>query len=111
MQNLKPFPDSFFTLELKKELADSEFAKVKEGSLPENQDDRWIIYYDLPWLYFHRSWTRNCIYKIHITNEKASCFIDKVLINGDKNQYKYEESKELDQFLEIFDLFVNSKIR
>lgn len=73
-------------------------------------DDKWIVYFQDSWLYFHRFLTGNCIYKIHVMCQELNCEIDKVLVNGDSDQYDFDEHNELTFFEELFDLFINSKI-
>lgn len=34
-----------------------EFARIQEGHVPEEMEDKWFTFYEEPWLYLHRSWT------------------------------------------------------
>ena len=34
-----------------------EYARLREGLIPRAMEDKWFVYYDQPYLYFHRSWT------------------------------------------------------
>ena len=43
-----------------------EFVKLTRGFIPQQMEDKWFIYYDNEWLYFHRSWTGFGIYKAQI---------------------------------------------
>jgi hypothetical protein len=34
-----------------------QFARLKEGLVPQQMEDKWFIYYEEPYLFLHRSWT------------------------------------------------------
>jgi hypothetical protein len=40
-----------------------QFSKLRMGLIPQQMEDKWFIYYEKDWLYFHRSWTGDGIYK------------------------------------------------
>jgi len=110
MRKLK-FPLDFKELKLNKKLNFFEMQKVKKGKEPIHMDSKWVIYYKESWLYFHRFLTGNCIYKIHIECKDIDCEADRLLINGDPEQYNYEnEHIELKSFNELFELFLESSI-
>ncbi|HEX3599594.1 MAG TPA: hypothetical protein VHU84_05590 [Lacipirellulaceae bacterium] len=44
----------------------AEFARIKEGLIPECMEDKWFEFYEEPWLYFHRSWTGYCVYQLRL---------------------------------------------
>jgi hypothetical protein len=111
MSILKQFPHVFYTLKANRKLSQAELEKIKVGSRPEHTDDKWFIYFEDPWLYFHRLLTGSCIWKIHVMQQSSNCLIDQILVNGDTDQYNMDKQNELEFFLEIFDLFLESKIR
>src|SRR5437868_5163558 len=41
-----------------------DFERIKRGLIPEQMEDKWFIFFEEPWLYFHRSWTGACIYAV-----------------------------------------------
>jgi len=102
---MNPFPEKFHRRAFNRKLTDEEFAKVKAGHLRGDMDDRWIIYFQQPWLFFYRSWTENCIYKVHIVEKKDAYYIDEILTNGEQSQYKYVEENEPTFFEHILNLF------
>jgi hypothetical protein len=109
MRKLK-FPEAFKEIKLNRKLSILEMQKVMKGKEPNHMDDKWIVYFQDSWLYFHRFLTGNCIYKVHIKCQELICEINKVLVNGDSDQYDFDELNELAFFEELFDLFINSKI-
>jgi len=40
-----------------------QFSKLTLGLIPQQMEDKWFIYYENEWLYFHRSWTGHGMYK------------------------------------------------
>jgi hypothetical protein len=110
MRKLK-FPEVFNELKLNRKLTSLELTKIKEGSQPNHMDDKWVIYFEDPWLYFHRFLTGICFYKVRITCRESNCEIDKVMINGDPELYNFHKQDGMELFLEIFDLFLQGKIK
>jgi hypothetical protein len=54
-----------------------EFEKIKIGLIPQQMEDKWFIYFEEPWLYLHRSWSGNCIFKVRFeTNKEEPNLID-----------------------------------
>jgi hypothetical protein len=45
---------------------EAEFAKLRLGLIPEQMEDKWFIYFDDPFLAFHRSWTGQPVYRIKL---------------------------------------------
>lgn len=52
---------------------EAEFGKLKIGLIPKQMEDKWFIYFDDPYLAFHRSWTGQPVYRIKLETmgEKA----------------------------------------
>jgi hypothetical protein len=107
---LEPFPEVFYTLKANRKLSQAEVEKIRVGSRPEHMDDKWFIYFEDPWLCFHRVPTGRCIWKIHILRSSSDYLVDEILVNGDTEQYNIKPN-ELEFSLEILDLFLASKIR
>jgi hypothetical protein len=107
MRKLK-FPETFKEIKFNRKLSTLEMQKVTKGKEPNHMDDKWIVYFQDSWLYFHRFLTGNCIYKVNIICEEPNCEINKVFVNGDSDQYEFNELNEMAFFEEIFDLFIKS---
>jgi hypothetical protein len=41
-----------------------QFARLKIGLVPQAMEDKWFIYYEEPYLFFHRSWTGQPVYRL-----------------------------------------------
>ena len=59
-------------------------------------DERWFIYFEEPWLYFHRSWTGIAIYGVLFKVSPEDASIVESWVNRDSEQYT-ETSIENDQ--------------
>ena len=62
-------------LQIYLEFNESQFSKIKNGLIPEEMEDKWFIYYEEEFLYFHRSWTGFGMYKTKITKEPTGYII------------------------------------
>ncbi|MGQ9643783.1 MAG: hypothetical protein ACUVT3_08005 [Ignavibacterium sp.] len=38
------------------------YSKLIKGLIPKEMEDKWFVFHDNDWLYFHRSWTGFGIY-------------------------------------------------
>jgi hypothetical protein len=110
MWKVKPFPTKVFKIKPNRKIEDEELKRIKTGKQPNDMDDRWVIFFEDPWLYFHRSWTGRGIYKAHIIQKDGDYCIDEVLVNASQDQYKSDKENELEQFNDILELFLNSRI-
>jgi hypothetical protein len=50
-------------------------------------EDHWRIFFRDPWLYFVRSWTGFCIYKLRLEKNEQGHRIKVVFANRDSRQY------------------------
>jgi hypothetical protein len=51
----------------------SEFEQLKQGLVPERMEDKWFIYFDDPFLCFHRSWTGDAVYRLKLQAAEDGC--------------------------------------
>jgi hypothetical protein len=47
-----------------------QFGKITCGLVPEEMEDKWFIFFENDWLFFHRSWTGHMTYKLRITRDE-----------------------------------------
>jgi len=45
---------------------EEQFEELTCGLIPEEMEDKWFIFFEEDWLYFHRSWTGTMTYKLRI---------------------------------------------
>ena len=73
-----------------------EFVKLTRGFIPQQMEDKWFIYYDEGWLYFHRSWTGFGIYKAQIFKEHDGYLIKDFW--AERNFVKYQGGDCSDEY-------------
>jgi ADP-ribosyl-[dinitrogen reductase] hydrolase len=72
-------------------LTDKQFSKLKNGLIPQQMEDKWFIYYENEWLYFHRSWTGNGMYKAKLNKETDGYSITEFWAERNQEKYKNED--------------------
>jgi hypothetical protein len=58
-------------LVLHKAYTDQQFRLIRRGLIPQAMEDKWFIYCEDPFLYFHRSWTGQAVYKVEFAHRGA----------------------------------------
>lgn len=79
-------------IELELHFTDKQFSKLIKGLIPEQMEDKWFIYYEDNWLYFHRSWTGYGYYKAQLIKEQNGYSIHEFW--AERNQKKYENEDD-----------------
>ncbi|MGP1666847.1 MAG: hypothetical protein ACTS5I_13235, partial [Rhodanobacter sp.] len=77
-----------------------QFSRLKEGFIPQGMDDKWFVYFDAPFLFFHRSWTGQAIYRLELQATAAGAFVVEALISDSYAQAKVDTQDRL-QLLEF----------
>ena len=67
---------------------DIELARLKRGLVPEEMEDKWFIFFEEGWLYFHRSWTGACIYGLRLEPTPRGATVAESWVTRDPNHYK-----------------------
>jgi hypothetical protein len=70
-----------------------EFERVKLGVVPREMEDHWSIFLEQGWLYFVRSWTGYCIYKVRVEQKNDTARITEAWANRDPRQYASTDAK------------------
>lgn len=71
-----------------------EFQKIQMGLIPMQMEDKWFIFYEEGWLYFHRSWTGFGIYKTELVKEGEVYCISEFQVERNTEKYSCEEDDE-----------------
>jgi hypothetical protein len=106
--NLKKFPEVFLTLKLNSKLDAYTMVKVREGKPCRHQDDRWVIFFEEPWLYFYRTSKFSSIFKAHIEQKGVDYYLDEVLV--DVTNTNLDQTNALETFEDVFNLFLNAQL-
>lgn len=70
---------------------DKQFLKLTNGLIPQQMEDKWFIYYENEWLYFHRSWTGNGMYKAKLNKETDGYSITEFWAERNQEKHKNED--------------------
>lgn len=73
-------------------LSNEQFAKLKEGLIPRAMEDKWFIFFEDQWLYFHRSWTGFGIYKTKIIQQGNDYIINEFW--AERNPERYSNNND-----------------
>jgi hypothetical protein len=84
----KPMPELHKELLLDGQYTREEFVTISQGLVPQSPADKWFIYLDGEWLYFHRSVSGSCIFQLQIAPNEEGYAADALLVNQDPGQYR-----------------------
>ena len=63
-------------------------ARVVRGLVPREMEDKWFVYFDEPWLIFHRSWTGLCVYMVKLRAEAEGSAVEEAWVNRAPEEYR-----------------------
>ncbi len=80
-------PKKTGSLPLRKSYTPKEFSLMTLGFVPKEMEDKWFIFMQNNVLFFHRSWTGYCIYKVIFEQNDGQYVVSEALVNRDSQQY------------------------
>ncbi len=102
------FPDQFETNKLNLKIQTSDFEVFEKGIYAESMDEKWHVFVLDGIIYFARSWTNNCIYKVFSSRNSEFVILSKFQVNRNESEYK---SNDLDYdtvlLKELLQMFLN----
>jgi 8-oxo-dGTP diphosphatase len=101
------FSKIFQEFDLNIELTSDEFHVFDEGVFSLNMDEKWDVFVLERFMYWSRSWTGHCIYKVEIIRLKGAVILKKGFVTRDKIQYNSADiEKDKILFLQILQAYV-----
>src|SRR4051812_21657435 len=85
---IKPHPVKRAPLGFNALYAELEADRIRSGLIPKAMEDKWFIFFEDGWLYFHRSWTGHCIYAVQFDESASGLLAVDSWVNRDSAQYK-----------------------
>jgi len=70
---------------------EEQYSKLKKGLIPHEMEDKWFIFFEDDWLFFHRSWTGYGIFKAQLTKEKNGYSIKEFWAERKHEKYSNED--------------------
>ena len=84
---IQPCPTERETLDLQLLFTDADGERLIGGYVPKEMEDKWFIFFEAGWLYFHRSWTGHCIYAVKLDGSPSGVRVVECWASRDRNQY------------------------
>lgn len=91
--SLKLLPEECTLLEYSRTFTDLEFEKLCNGLRSQSMEEKWNAFMYNGSLYFYRSWTGICIYKIEVTSGSNCHSVVRAFANRNLGQYKEKDNK------------------
>lgn len=86
-QNLRwPVERQHFDLPMHFNNAEAE--RLQQGLIPDDMNDRWFIFFEEGWLFFHRSWTGDCIFGVRLDETPDGGRVLDAWSSRDDDRYK-----------------------
>src|SRR5258708_26745285 len=63
-------------------------ARVTRGLVPKQMEDKWFVYHEAPWLFFHRSRTGICVYALQLRAEGEGSAVEEAWVNRAPEEYR-----------------------
>jgi len=70
---------------------EAQFLQLSHGLIASVTDDRWFIFYEDDWLYFHRSWTGYGTYKAQLIKKEDGYYVKDFWAERNKEKFKNED--------------------
>jgi hypothetical protein len=83
-----PMSASKSRLSFNREFTQEEYDRIALGLIPRSMDEKWFVFLEDNWLYFHRSWTGACVYQLRLESNGDNYSVAEAWVNRDPNQYK-----------------------
>ncbi len=85
---IKELPEAVARLELDGVISAEHVPLLKNGYIPRSPQDKWFIFYEDSWVYFHRASSGSCIFKLRLEPNEDHLVAPYVLVNRDPAQYR-----------------------
>lgn len=80
-------------------VSDEQILKIMQGLIPRDMEDKWFIYCEDDWLFFHRSYTGYGIFKAQLIKDQYGYHIDEFCVERNPKKYKNtDENEDRDTF-------------
>jgi hypothetical protein len=115
---INSFPPDFEEGVLDLQISVDEFKIFENGIYAQDMDSKWNIFAISDTLYFARSWTNHCIYKVFVDIQTDSVILKTFQVNRDQKQYRsfdleYDRVlllKLIQAYLNRQDIYVDPKL-
>lgn len=95
------FPSEMKQLKIAAAYTTEEYEHIMIGLIPMAMEDKWHIYWEDDWVYFHRSWTGHPVYKVHFGKFDEAYKIKEASVNRESGPFNDLENEEDAQMLKF----------
>lgn len=86
--NIQPMPtDNISTIDMKFSMENPDMAILRQGHIPEAQEDHWFMYCDDEYIRYYRSWTGLCVFEAHYVYAEGKYTINRLVINRELSEF------------------------
>src|SRR5262245_3953687 len=89
-----PMPKAAVRLSFDDSYSAEEYTAIVHGIVPQEMEDKWFIYEDGGAMYFHRSWTGACIYRVRFEATDTRYRVVEALVSRDREQYMGDDEAD-----------------
>ena len=106
----KSFSDKYAESELNLKLSVLEFEKFENGIYAGSMDEKWNIFLIQNDMYWARSWTDNCIFKIQFEKQNGGVVLKNIKVTRNPNEYKSSDLEyDIGIFNRMLDFYLDRK--
>jgi hypothetical protein len=84
----QPMPETRARIPYVRTFDAAEHERVTRGIVPAEMEDKWFVFHETPWLWFHRSWTGVAIYGVKLGVTDAGSTVEEAWVNRAPEQYR-----------------------
>lgn len=89
--NALPMPAQREPLDLQLVFSVTDGERLRRGHIPRSMDDKWFIFFEDGWLFFHRSWSGHCIFALKLAEQPGGLRVEEAWVNADPDQYNSQD--------------------
>ena len=81
------------SITLKLEIYKGQIKRISKGFVPVEMEDKWFMYFEEPYLYLHRSWTGQPVFKLEFKENTNGYYVNNALLSSDlakENELEYQ---------------------
>lgn len=91
-----PFPGPTGPISLRRRFTADELRRLRRGLVPEAMEDRWFIVWADDALWFHRSWTGHCVFRVRFAADGDGFVVAEVIVNREPAQFHGSDASAVD---------------
>lgn len=82
----------------------SQLERLSAGLVPKQMEDKWFVYYEEPFLFLHRSWTGQPVFRVKLRTSETGADVEEALVSGAQNP----EGAEVGYQAQLLDFLVSN---